>query len=85
MRPREGRVKRMKLTISKTIKLPIPGINYSNQVVSVTEEHEVEKPPDKKQMETLWGKLNERLELGLDKDLGDNPDNTSWLREGRKK
>ena len=35
-------MKQLKITLSKTIKVPIEGINYSNKVVSATIEYEPE-------------------------------------------
>jgi len=71
----------MKITLSKTIKIPIPGVQFSNQVVSVTEEHEFAKTPTDKDVVKLWGELNKRLEMGRDEDLGTQPEQTEWLRK----
>ena len=71
----------MKLTLSKTIKIPIPGVQFSNQVVSVTEEHEFAKTPGDEDVVKLWGGLNKRLEIGRDDDLGTQPEQTEWLRK----
>lgn len=54
------------ITLSKTIKLPIPGITFSNKVVSVTIEYD-EK--DFKQ-KTAIDEINELLTQLKDKDPG---------------
>ena len=75
----------MKITLSKTLKLPIQNIQFSNRVVSWTEEHEIDdKKLTEEAVEKLWGTLNRRLKIGLDEDLGVEPKQTEWLRKEKK-
>jgi len=65
-------MKSSKIIISKTVKLPIEGINYSNRVVSVTIEYESEGFS----MNMATDEINQYLTMLKD----DDPD---WIKKDR--
>lgn len=64
-------MKSQKIVLSKTIKIPIPGVQYSNQVVSATIEYEGEGFS----VNQAWDEINQLIRQGQDND-------PSWLQGG---
>lgn len=62
-------MKAIKIILSKTLKLPIQGVNYSNRVVSATVEYEANGFTQDK----AWDEINQLLEMGKDEDQ-------SWIK-----
>jgi len=53
--------------VSKTIKIPVPGIQYSNQEASCHMTASLEKGEDASQaMKDLWKEVNEQVTNGLE-------------------
>lgn len=66
------------ITVSRVIKIPVPGVAYSNQesscsmTLSVGEEDDV-----KKIFREAWEEIKRQVQIGLDSE------EPAWLREGK--
>ena len=65
-------MKQLKITVSKTIKVPIEGINYSNKVVSATIEYE----PKEFDIIKAVDEINQQLTILKN-------DDSSWITNGK--
>ena len=68
-------MKVQEITVSKTIKIPVPGIQYSNQESSCSMTVSVDEGEDPaKVFGRAWEEIKRQVEAGLDADA------PSWLK-----
>lgn len=73
-------MKLSQFTLSYGKKVPIKGINYSNQEASVFEVWDLgedESPPTEEQVRKMWEEIKQKVAVGMGEDTPDDP---AWIQ-----